>query len=80
MCVSYLTDYRLFHAQYHTMCIIRTGSEGLCVCGGGGVTESRSFELSGASRERGVVNLCFLECISRHFEAHFSIFYNLNFK
>ena len=62
MCVSYLTDYRLFHSQYHTMCIIRTGSEGLCVCvwgGGGEGTESRSFELSGASRERGVVKLCF---------------------
>ena len=60
--------------------------------GGGGGGGSRSFELIGASHEWGKSlrvgvgpppeneNLCLLECISSHFEAHFSIFYNLNFK
>ena len=59
--------------------------------GGGGGAESRCFELIGASHEweksmnAGVgpppeknENICLLEFISSHFEAHFSIFYNLN--
>ena len=56
--------------------------------GDGGVTGCRSFEPSAASGgeyDRGggggglTPSLCLWECISSDFEAHFSIFYNLNF-
>ena len=55
--------------------------------GGGGVTESRRLDPSDASLERGgggggeiYFQNCLCKCTSSHFEAQFSIFYNLNLK
>ena len=73
------------------MTIIRAGPRGFVYGGGGGgALKAKGLQravqvASGRECERRLTriffsNLCLCECISSHFEAHFSIFYNLNFK